>query len=226
MDVVTGAIVIVGLQKVAAPAAQMLTGVLGRLLGAPADALGDVAAHPIREWQRKRVQRAEQVVLDAAKLVAEKKGKIKPVPGRILLPILEHCSVEEDDELRKVWGRLLASAAMPNPKEPVLTAYAHILAELTPLEVKILDFVLEHGEEKLKFWGERKSGIFYVFRRAKVCKRFRIHPALAITIKDNLVRLNLVVDNGSAQDDTSRAMWPYCMTNLGQDFLSACRGPE
>jgi hypothetical protein len=164
------------------------------------------------------------VVLDAAKLVAKKKGRIKPVPGRILLPILEHCSVEEDDELRKVWGRLLASTAMPDPKEPVLTAYAHILAELTPLEVKILDFVLEHGEEKLKFVD--KKLIVYVFRRAKVCKRFRIHPDLARTIRDNLVRLNLVEIMSGPPDGTTYATWPYFMTNLGHDFLRACQGPE
>jgi hypothetical protein len=226
MDVVTGAVVIVGLQKVGAPAAQMLTAVLGRMLGAPADALGDIAAHPIREWQRKRVERAEGVVLDAAKLVAAKKGRIKPVPGRILLPILEHSSVEEDNELRKVWSRLLASAAMPDPKEPVLTAYVHILAELTPLEVKILDFVMEHGEEKVKLKFDRNPLVLYVFRRAKVCRRFRIHPDLARTVIDNLVRLNLLERLSDAPDGTTYAMWPYFMTNLGHDFHRACQGPE
>jgi hypothetical protein len=226
VDLVTGAVVIIGLQKVAAPAAQVLTGVIGRLLGAPADALGDVAAHPIREWQRKRVQRAEQVVLDAAKLVSEKKGGLKAVPGRILLPTLEHSSVEEDAELRKVWAQLLASAAMPDPQEPVLTAYPHILAELTPLEVKILDFVLADGEEKVRSWGASRPMILYVFRRAKVCKRFRITPALAMTIRDNFMRLNLLQMIRDAPDRTTNAMWPYFVTRLGLDFHRACQGPK
>lgn len=225
MDVVTGAVIIVGLQKVAAPAAQVLTSSLARMLSAPADALGEAMAEPIREWQRKRVARAEQVVLGAAALVAKKKEKMRAVPGRVLLPILERSSVEEDNELRDVWSRLLASAAMPNPNQPVLTAYAHILAELTPVEVKILSFVAQHGMEKFKFRGDRNPLELLVFRRATICKQFRISPSLALTIRDNLVRLNLLEAITDPPTKTTAAIWPYFVTYLGSNFLRACRGP-
>src|SRR5581483_8633125 len=61
----------------------------------------------------------------------------QPVPGRLLLPILEKGSLEEDGDLQQRWAALLAnSAAQP---ENVLPAFVSILAELSPVEAALLE---------------------------------------------------------------------------------------
>src|SRR5262249_35716211 len=110
---------------------------LGRMLGPSFDAMGNVLADPIKNFHRQRVERAEFVVIEAASKAIEEGGALHPVPGRILWPILEKSSLEEDDSLRRKWIGLLANATR-NP-ESSSPAFAAVLAELGPLEARILD---------------------------------------------------------------------------------------
>ena len=63
MDPVTGAVIIVGLQKVGAPAAGVVKDFLVRIFAPTGDVLGQVLAHPIVAWQRRRVGRSELVTV-------------------------------------------------------------------------------------------------------------------------------------------------------------------
>src|SRR5436853_5214114 len=76
---------------------------LERIFGPAADALGDAMASPIQDWHRRRVQRAGQIVRDAAEIVAGLGHEPHPVPGRVLWPILEKGSLEETPELQQRW---------------------------------------------------------------------------------------------------------------------------
>jgi Abortive infection alpha len=60
----------------------------------------------------------------------------KVVPERMLVPLLESASLEEDRELCRVWALLLANMAR-NP-EGVLPAFVSILGELSPTEARLL----------------------------------------------------------------------------------------
>jgi hypothetical protein len=142
-DPVTGAVIIVGLKYVGQPGAELVKDFLGKILTPVAETSGEVLAHPIKEFQRRRVDRANQLVIDAA-TIADKSGLVvHEVPGRILWPLLEKGSVEEDDELRRKWAQLLANACTDSSSTPqVLPAFVHILGELSPLEVRILDWLL------------------------------------------------------------------------------------
>lgn len=62
MDALTGAVVIAGLKYAGPPAASVVTNFLNRILSPAGDAIGEAAAYPIQEWQRKRVERAQVVV--------------------------------------------------------------------------------------------------------------------------------------------------------------------
>lgn len=225
MDLITGATIMVGLRTVGPPAAKVLSEVVGQMLGQPAIAISDGLAHPIREFFKKRQERAERIVLDAARIVSGHKKQLQAVPGRILLPILEHGSVEDDPGLRQVWSRLLASAAMPNPDVPVLTAYAKILAELSPLEVKILRYIIEQCQERITLPDERPYNA-HVFRQVAISRRFRIRPALCMAIRDNLNRLFLIQCMLLPPGDPSLASWPHTVTNLGYEFYAACTGED
>jgi hypothetical protein len=132
MDVVTGAVAIMGLKHVGKPAAEVVADFLKRVLAPTGDALGEAVAQPIVDWQRRRVERAQSIVADAAKLVQEAGATPRQVPGRVLMPLLERASLEEEETLRAKWVLLLTTAATPGAKT-VLPAYVSILSELSPV---------------------------------------------------------------------------------------------
>lgn len=145
MDLVAGAVAIVGLKHLGKPAADVVADFLKRVLAPTGDALGGAIAHPIVEWQKRRVERARSIVEDAARLVHDAGSVPQPVPGRVLMPLLERASLEEEDSLRAKWVRLLATAATPEAIG-VLPAYVSILSELSPPEAALLDWI--HTESK------------------------------------------------------------------------------
>ena len=114
---------------------------LGKLLGPSVEALGEGIAAPLVAWKEKRIKNATEILNSAAALVDNPQA----VPGRILWPILEKGSLEDDDELRTAWARLLANAADPDLAAGILPAFVHILGELSSVEVKALEWIAEHG---------------------------------------------------------------------------------
>jgi hypothetical protein len=113
------------------------------------DALGDALASPVVDWQKRRVIRAQALIQDAASQLEVSGIEPVPVPGRVLMPLLERGSLEEHEELRKKWANLLASAASPGTQVP--PGFVSILGDLAPLEAMLLDIAFEQhaqGDDK------------------------------------------------------------------------------
>jgi hypothetical protein len=55
------------------------------------------------------------------------------------MPILQHASVEDDHEMQSRWAALLANNSATPDK--VLPGFPRILSELSPLDVRILDWL-------------------------------------------------------------------------------------
>lgn len=214
---------IIGLSYVGKEAVAVVGDFARKIFGASAEAIGDGLAVPYRQWAEQRADRAQAIIIDAALVLDQAGVEPQRVPGRILMPILEKGSVEEDPELRQVWSRLLASAAMPHSGSRILAAYAHILAELTPLEVKILEFVTEECQERVESEHSKPFNA-QIFRLAVVSKQFAIEPHLAMAIRDNLFRLFLIQAIPLPRDNPKDTSWPYSVTTLGCEFYEACTG--
>jgi hypothetical protein len=140
VDPITGAVVIAGLKYVGKPSAELVKDFLGKILAPTGEAVGTAIAHPIVEWQKRRIERGQKVVEEAAVLVESHGAEPDAVPGRVLLPLLEKASVEEDEDLRQQWVALLANASMT--PENVLPAFIAILGELSPVEARLLSRLL------------------------------------------------------------------------------------
>src|SRR5262245_44725718 len=132
MDWVAGATVIAGLKYIGPPTTELVKDFLGRILSPSADAIGSGVAAPIQAWAKRRVEVAEQTITKAAILLHDAKIEPQTVPGRILMPILEKASLEEDDNLHRRWVALLANAA--GRPGSVSAAFPNILSELSPLD--------------------------------------------------------------------------------------------
>jgi len=70
-------------------------------------------------------------------------GVIRPVPYKLALPIIEHASLEDNDELQDLWANLLVSAVDPEFKGVIRSAYIDIIKQLEVIDVHILQFVFD-----------------------------------------------------------------------------------
>ena len=72
-------------------------------------------------------------------------GKTIPLPTRFALPIIEHASLEGDDDIQSLWAALIANATDPTTKLRVTKVYIEILKSLEPLDVEILRYFSTQG---------------------------------------------------------------------------------
>jgi hypothetical protein len=101
-----------------------------------------------------RFKNAVRTVQKAEQLLRDHGISPKSISLKTLIPIVEGCSIEEeDDNLVSKWAGLLASAAAG---DPVHSSYPKILAELTSVEARILDAMyqrfIENEPDKQRAW--------------------------------------------------------------------------
>ncbi len=87
-----------------------------------------------------RVYRVKNLVKTAQKTkrILEEAGlHAQEVPGRVLLPILDTCSLENDDDLQERWAGLLATASQE--ADSFSPSFIETLKQLTPKEAQHLD---------------------------------------------------------------------------------------
>ncbi len=104
---------------------------------------GEWIADHIRIARIKNVQK----VLQLAKAELEVSGiPNNAVETKVLVPLLESCSLEQDEDMVQRWAKLLVRATTG---DPVLPSYIRILSELSPQGAQMLDAInasfSEHG---------------------------------------------------------------------------------
>ncbi|MEO5926269.1 MAG: Abi-alpha family protein [Bryobacteraceae bacterium] len=67
----------------------------------------------------------------------------KAVPPKILFPLLEGASLEEDEGLHDMWAALLTNAASPDGAEKVRPSFTEVLRQMAPDEAVLLKWL--HG---------------------------------------------------------------------------------
>jgi hypothetical protein len=115
---------------------------LQKVLSPAATALGEGAAADVIAWKNKRIERAAAAIEQAAASLDAAGAVAVPVPGRVLWPILERASLEDDPGLTSAWSALLANAADESGPN-VLPSFPSILAELSPKEAQLLNLIYE-----------------------------------------------------------------------------------
>jgi hypothetical protein len=115
-----------------------------RFLGPAADEGGVL----LREIARHYHKRAVRFLSITDSKLYEAKIEPQPVPLKLLKPIVENASLEDDDALQDIWANLLANAADPRPSaHKVLPSFPAILKELTSVDVKFLNQFYVRFEE-------------------------------------------------------------------------------
>jgi hypothetical protein len=227
---------ILGLGKVGEKAIEVAGKFLERILGAAADQAGEALADPIRSWRERRTRRAIATVTEAASLLQTARRRAIPVPGRILFPLLDAASVEEDPEVRRMWATLLAQSADEAKQGHVLPSFVSILKELSPTEAAVLQAVYLADARHDRRIDYEASGMAARFNPRFLRIYSEDHECMFSDIEmpfgnyrvlfDNLARLGLVEQSFAVEKNGGyRVYSELALTPLGYHFIAACTEP-
>jgi len=192
---------------------------LDEILKPTAALMGDDLANRYRSWRARNI--AE--VLDAAVVMLDASGlPPAPVPGRLLFPILEHASVEENEELRRRWSSLLANSATARLQDRLLPGYAEVLRQLMPVHVGILDWLYEQKEELAPGQFNWRS-----LERNEIQSHFGFSDGDYALLITDLHRLLLIRPSGTQFRDVWEPVYrEVALTTFGLTFVRCCHPPE
>lgn len=133
---------------------------LGKLIGPTVEELGLLAGDSIKYLRFKNQIR---ILLKARDYVEKRKLSVKEIPIKILVPLLENSSLEEDDELQDKWANMLTNMVdselnLQNQIFPYLLGQISIqeFNQLKKLSIDEAEFLKEQKELREK----RKSDVF------------------------------------------------------------------
>lgn len=181
---------------------------------------GGILSDNVRFW---RWQNQVSIVKKVKEKIEQSGLPKQQIPLKILVPILEHSSLEEDSELQEKWANMLANA-ISGSKE-ISPNYVAILSELSSVEVGLLD-KLHNEASKINDYDKRKD---LQFGRDNICKILGIEVPTADLIIENLIRLGLCqspAGSGISVGDykfSLRTTAIFEMTSLGYEFVSSCK---
>jgi hypothetical protein len=145
----------------------------------------------------------------------------KYVPVSFGLPVFEKASIEEDDDLQRLWANLLTNAMDPAYRGKISRNFISILSDIEPVDARILDLIVR---EYLALPPSEQDNTLFVL--AKLSSSTGIPLADCENSVRNLMRLGLLkpgtVQGGikfgehavSAYKDTEM----FGVTNLGIAF--------
>jgi hypothetical protein len=165
------------------------------------------------------------------------------VPPKILFPLLEGASFEEDEDIHTMWAALLANAASEKVSDTVRPGFIAILRDMAPDEAALLRAVSEQDKEIKLLLQDAKSrrasaksrrtsdasmnSAARVARKRSLAGQFRegFRPLANETRDQTLARyttcLQVLRNNGLIHG----GRLPH-LDGLGSTFLSACRPPQ
>lgn len=146
----------------------------------------------------------------------------KQIPLKVLVPIIQNSSLEQEENMQDKWANMLANAVTGNVE--VSPNYAAILNELSPIEVTILDKIYQEVNKESDY-QKRKA---LQFDATKLRSMLNVTEEKMDLIIENLYRLNLFqapAGHGIAVGDHEFALRTnkiFEFTTLGYEFVRAC----
>lgn len=192
------------------------TDLIMKIAGPAAEELGLTLQDHLKVFRLKRRVR----LLERVKEILEKSGR-EPgrVPLKLLQPIVENASIEEDDTLQDRWAALLANTA--SGVSMIHPAFIEVLKQLSGLDVFVLDVLWQ-----LKNEGNRRPDKYILGKSIEIAdgrRRFGLDGTDLIDevekfgVFGNLIRLGVMdfdYDEGGKRH--------YVITQFGHIFIYAC----
>lgn len=181
---------------------------------------GGILSDTVRFWRWKN---QINIIKKVKSIVENSKLDKKQVPLKILLPIMENASLEEEEIIQNKWANILANAITASKN--ITPNYAEILKELSVLEVVILDKLFDESNKENDY--EKRKQL--QFSKQKISEIFKLSSEQADLIIENLYRLNLCqapAGHGIAVGQYKFALRTtevFEFTTFGYYFVQACK---
>jgi hypothetical protein len=138
-----------GIQGFAEGTFKPVSDLIQSLFGPAATEAGLLLRDQVKHWRAKRTIRLFE---HTKALLAEAKIQPTQVPLKILLPIIDNASIEDEDDLQDIWANLLANAADPRKSDEVVPTFLAILKELSSRDVMFLQALFSQSRERSNKW--------------------------------------------------------------------------
>jgi hypothetical protein len=176
----------------------------------PLEQVGGLLADSVKSW---RLNNQISIVIKAENLLKERGVKTKKISLKAMAPLLEECSLEDDENLQLKWAALLANTVAENSaiKTNIFTS---TLKEMTAEDAEIFQIIFEH----CTISTPTEKGIEVTHRRRAISPdAFKDYPDIDL-IFDNLKRLRLIREIATHGSDRV----PVVVSELGLKFMAAC----
>ena len=141
----------------AAGASIPFTTLARKMLGPAADEVAEMLRDSIRMYRYQR----QLSLLHKAEAMTSKAGYTpQTVSLKLLFPLLEGASLEENEELHSMWAALLAHASHPGSVSLVLPSFTEVLRVLTADEAHLLDAAYRYAVAQLSPQNAKPSADF------------------------------------------------------------------
>lgn len=223
---------------------------LQKLAGPLAEEVGLTFGDAARVFRYKRALKLLEKVERTTRNSGFEPTSVRP---KLLLPILDHSSVEDDEGMHDRWAALLSNAANPASVIQVFPSFPEILSQLSPKEAILLDAIQSHVDLNLaKHHPDKPKSSNWAYSvdvgtwktllqlyaqlglskcSAAVLLNFsqnRTSPETTSDYSNFRVALDNLIRLGVLREDqtNSHPRPLFHITALGYDFVLACRFNE
>lgn len=214
-------------------AVDKLADIFHKLAGPLAEEFGQLLADKARVY---RTKNWVSVIKKTEKILADAKLPPNAVPPRMLLPILEASSLEDDETLQSLWAGLLATASQQT--DSVSPSFVETLRQLTPDETRHLEHIYEtlqklSHQRKLanspitpyaftQQWGAPPGVSSDTFERLGLIRRdFNVKLRSRSSKRRQLSTMEEALDLVEPE-----MLYQFVLTGYVISFLEACNGPR
>ena len=207
--------------------------IVRQLSGPAATEVGLILGDHFRVW---RLKRAVRLMEDVKQVASDVGLTLRPVAPRLLFPILDAATLEDEEELHQRWVALLTNAATAFDGE-MLPSFPDVLKQLVSAEVQFLDRaydeVLEdEAKAKSELYAHNKDNEDVRVTKSHI-RESTLDSAQPILVED-LERLALIsrIARSAFTDDLRQVINKFISTNelyitdFGGAFVRACRLPK
>ena len=224
--------------KVAA-ASIPFTAIVKRMLGPAADEVAESWRDQARLY---RYGRSLDMLKKAEKMAHQAGFATGAVPIKLLFPLLEAASFEEEEDMHTMWAALFVNAASLENAEKVRPGFIAVLRQMAPDEAALLKWIYDKTAtlNQIDYFQVCEAQVDLGWLKATDCSwqqaglrgltmSSRLATCLDSLEAEKLVRrayLQGVPGEASVYRMEEPIAFRFEMTNRGREFVEACQPPK
>jgi hypothetical protein len=186
-----------------------------------------------------RFGRQLECLKKAEKMATDAGFTPKAVPIKILFPLLEGASLEEDDDLHTMWAALLANAASPSAPTKVKPGFLATLKQMSQEEAKLLEWIHDNEQDYGPWSGlnwKAAQSVLGFTSQEDAERSNQIDPDMATCLDgleaQQLIRRTYWLPSSSRDLDNESSLghkqvdFALKLTYRGEAFLEVCHPPK